>query len=227
MSTPRRGTARVGTVLIEEGDEISIDGSTGEIFLGAMPVVPSPVETYIEAGLEAALQGADDETAALVKSVDRLADPRRRPPAPRDPRQRGYRRGRGPREIPLGAQGIGLCRTEHMFLGDRRVLIERVISAAGAAERDAAMAALVPSAAQGFRRVARRDGRAAGDHPAAGSAAARVSAGPHRARGQGRPRRGQGRPASRKTPTAGCWQPCSGCTNRIRCSGCAESASAC
>ena len=45
-------TVRVGTVLIKEGDEISIDGSTGEVFLGSMPVVPSPVETYIESGLD-------------------------------------------------------------------------------------------------------------------------------------------------------------------------------
>jgi pyruvate, orthophosphate dikinase len=53
-------TARVGTVLINEGDAISIDGSTGEIFLGAMPVVPSPVETYIQSGLATALEGVDD-----------------------------------------------------------------------------------------------------------------------------------------------------------------------
>ena len=38
--------------MINEGDEISIDGSTGEVFLGSMPVVPSPVETYIEDGLD-------------------------------------------------------------------------------------------------------------------------------------------------------------------------------
>ena len=36
--------------VIDEGDVISIDGSTGEVFLGEMPVVPSPVETYIEDG---------------------------------------------------------------------------------------------------------------------------------------------------------------------------------
>ncbi|MEI6254459.1 MAG: pyruvate, phosphate dikinase, partial [Mycobacteriaceae bacterium] len=136
-------TARVGAVLIEEGDEISIDGSTGEIFLGAMPVVPSPVETYIEAGLAAALEGADDETAALVEAVDRLlthADVRRRLAilANADTAEDAVR------ARSLGAQGIGLCRTEHMFLGDRRVLIERVILAASTGERDAAMAALVP-----------------------------------------------------------------------------------
>jgi pyruvate,orthophosphate dikinase len=122
-------TARVGTVVIEEGDEISIDGSTGEIFLGAMPVAPSPVETYIEGGLAAALEGTDDETAELVKAVDRLlthADVRRRlairanADTPED----------AVRARSLGAQGIGLCRTEHMFLGERRVLIERVILSA-------------------------------------------------------------------------------------------------
>ena len=67
--------------MINEGDVISIDGSTGEVFLGEMPVVPSPVETYIEDGLDAALDGVTDETAALVRAVDRLlthADTRRR-----------------------------------------------------------------------------------------------------------------------------------------------------
>jgi pyruvate,orthophosphate dikinase len=44
----------------------------------------------------------------------------------------------------FGAQGIGLCRTEHMFLGDRRELVERLILAGDATERDAALAALLP-----------------------------------------------------------------------------------
>ena len=44
----------------------------------------------------------------------------------------------------LGAQGIGLCRTEHMFLGDRRVLIERLVLADSAGVRDEALEALVP-----------------------------------------------------------------------------------
>jgi len=44
----------------------------------------------------------------------------------------------------LGAQGVGLCRTEHMFLGDRRVLIERVVLADSSAEREAALDALRP-----------------------------------------------------------------------------------
>jgi pyruvate,orthophosphate dikinase len=135
--------ARVGTVLIAEGDEISIDGSTGEVFLGAMPVVPSPVETYIESGLDAALAGANDETTALVKAVDRLlthADVRRRLAI----RANADTAEDAARARSLGAQGIGLCRTEHMFLGDRRSLIERVILAGTIDERTAALDALLP-----------------------------------------------------------------------------------
>ena len=184
-------TARVGTVLITEGDEISIDGSTGEIFLGAMPVVPSPVETYIESGLAVALDGADDETTALVQAVDRLlthADVRRRLAI----RANADTAEDAIRARSLGAQGIGLCRTEHMFLGDRRVLIERVILAATDRGTRRRAGRVVAPAAQGLHRVARRDGRAAGEYPAAGPAAARVLAGSHRTRGQGRPRRGQG-----------------------------------
>ena len=145
-------TARVGSVLINEGDEISIDGSTGEIFLGAMPVVPSPVETYIESGLAAALEGADNETTALVKAVDRLlthADVRRRLAI----RANADTTEDAVRARSLGAQGIGLCRTEHMFLGDRRVLIERVILAGNTEERDEALAALLPLQRKDFAEI--------------------------------------------------------------------------
>ena len=136
-------TARVGAAVIEEGDAVSIDGSTGEIFLGAVPVVPSPVETYIESGLDAALDGTDDETAALVNAVDRLlthADESRRLAV----RANADTAEDAVRARSLGAQGIGLCRTEHMFLGERRTLIERVIIAHTAEQRADALAALLP-----------------------------------------------------------------------------------
>ena len=56
-STPPTRTARVGDIVINEGDVIAIDGSTGEVFLGDVPVVPSPVAPYLEEGLDAALDG--------------------------------------------------------------------------------------------------------------------------------------------------------------------------
>jgi pyruvate,orthophosphate dikinase len=135
--------ARLGKTVISEGDPISIDGSTGEVFLGEMAVVPSPVETYIENGLDAALDGVNDETAQLVRSVDRLlshADSVRRLAI----RANADTAEDAARARSLGAQGIGLCRTEHMFLGDRRGLIERVILADTVDERAAALDALLP-----------------------------------------------------------------------------------
>ena len=146
----------LGRTVINEGDEISIDGTTGEVFAGAMPVVPSPVATYIENGLEAALAGADTDddagTVDLVKAVDRLlthADNVRRLAV----RANADTQEDAARARSLGAQGIGLCRTEHMFLGDRRSLIERVILAESGQERDDALAALLPLQRQDFREL--------------------------------------------------------------------------
>ena len=142
-------TASVGGVLVAEGDLLSVDGSTGAIFLGAVPVVPSPVSTYLEHGLAAALLGADAETAALVEAVDRMlrhADGirRLRVRANADTAQDAARSRQ------LGAEGIGLTRTEHMFLGERRTLIERVILADTAVDREAALDALLPLQRQDF-----------------------------------------------------------------------------
>ncbi|HRA49620.1 pyruvate, phosphate dikinase [Actinotalea sp.] len=138
--------ARVGDRGFVEGDVIAIDGSSGEIFLGAVPVMPSPVVSYLEDGLEAALAGLpadDEETAELVNAVDRIlrhADTVRR--------LRVHANADTPEDAHRarlwGGQGIGLCRTEHMFLGDRRVLIERLILATTDSDRQSALDALLP-----------------------------------------------------------------------------------
>ncbi|GAA4877563.1 pyruvate, phosphate dikinase [Pseudonocardia benzenivorans] len=134
---------RVNGTTIAEGELLSIDGSTGEVFAGELPVVPSPVVTYLERGLDAALEGVDEEAADLVRAVDRLlrhADRTRRLAV----RANADNAEDATRARSLGAQGIGLCRTEHMFLGDRRVLIERLILAEDPPARDAALAELLP-----------------------------------------------------------------------------------
>ncbi|MDN5749696.1 MAG: pyruvate, phosphate dikinase [Pseudonocardia sp.] len=136
-------TLRVRDTVLGEGDLLSIDGSTGEVFAGALPVVPSPVATYLEHGLDAALATADAETAELVRSVDALlrhADQARRLTV----RANADTAEDATRARHLGAEGIGLCRTEHMFLGDRRVLIERLVLAESADARNAALAELLP-----------------------------------------------------------------------------------
>ena len=141
---------RVAGRTVHEGDVIAIDGSTGEIFLGEVPVRPSPVSRYLDDGLDAALADAhDEETSELVIAVDRIlthADAVRRlgVRANADTPEDAARARR------LGAQGIGLCRTEHMFLGDRRVLVEHVVLAADDDERQAALDALLPVQREDF-----------------------------------------------------------------------------
>jgi len=125
-------------------DVIAIDGTTGEVFLGEVAVVDSPVMTYLRRGLQAALDAAgDDDSRELVTSVDRImsrADEVRRlqvranADTPDDARHAIHR----------GAQGVGLCRTEHMFLGERKQYVQNLILAADDAESEAALAALLP-----------------------------------------------------------------------------------
>jgi len=130
-------------VEIREGDVIAVDGSSGEVFVGDVPVVTSPVATYLEHGLDEATAGLDEETRELVEAVHRIlshadATRRLRVRANADTGEDAARARR------LGAEGVGLCRTEHMFLGDRRALIERLILATGDDERASALEALVP-----------------------------------------------------------------------------------
>ncbi len=141
--------ARAGGVTVQEGDVLSIDGSTGEVFVGELPVVPSPVVLYLEEGLDTALEKVDEGTADVVRAVDRLlthADGVRRLRV-RANADTGADADRARR---MGAEGIGLCRTEHMFLGERRPLIERVVLADSTEEREAALAGLVEPQTQDF-----------------------------------------------------------------------------
>jgi pyruvate,orthophosphate dikinase len=123
-----------GGVVIGEGDVISIDGSTGEVFLGEVPVVASPVVEYFE--------GSRDPAEDLVRAVHRLlshADSVRRLRV-RVNADTGEDCARARR---FGAQGVGLCRTEHMFLGERRLQVERLILAETDAQRADALEELL------------------------------------------------------------------------------------
>ena len=133
-----------GGLVVREGDVISIDGTSGAVFLGEVPVVPSPVVQYFEGTID-----PDTSDDPLVKSVHRLmvhADEARRlgVEANADTPEDAARARR------FGAGGIGLCRTEHMFLGDRRKLVERLILADTDDEKDSALQALLPMQRQDF-----------------------------------------------------------------------------
>ena len=142
----RQATAP-GDVTIKEGDLISIDGTSGAVYLGEVPVVDSPVVQYFEGTLSPA-DGEDE----LVQAVDRLmahADRRRRLQV-RANADNGDDAARARR---FGAQGIGLCRTEHMFLGDRRQYVEDLILAETPDDRKAALDALEPLQKRDFKEI--------------------------------------------------------------------------
>jgi pyruvate,orthophosphate dikinase len=132
-----------------EGTVISIDGTSGEVFLGEVPVVASPVVRYFEGELDPeSAEGADD-TSDIVRAVHRImktADGVRRMSvrANADTDEDAARARR------FGAQGIGLCRTEHMFLGDRRSLVEALILADTDDERERQLAELLPLQREDF-----------------------------------------------------------------------------
>ncbi|MET7402317.1 pyruvate, phosphate dikinase [Dactylosporangium sp. NPDC005572] len=131
-----KGQFNVNGHVVSEGDVISIDGTTGRVYLGQVPVQPSPVVQYFEGNL-------DPQADPLVSAVHRIlthADGRRRLRV-RTNADTGEDAARARR---FGAQGIGLCRTEHMFLGERRALVERLILARTPEQRDAALAELLP-----------------------------------------------------------------------------------
>ena len=131
-----------GTV-VREGDVLSIDGTSGAVLLGEVAVTPSPVVQYFEG--ELAPEDGDD----LVQAVHRLvthADASRRlgvltnADTPED----------SARARRFGAQGIGLCRTEHMFLGERRQLVEDLVLADDEQQQEQALAAMLPLQREDF-----------------------------------------------------------------------------
>ena len=115
------GEVRVGATILRAGDHIAIDGSTGAITVEEVPVIePEVSDEFLRV-----LEWAD---AARLMGVRANAD------SPEDAEKaRGF-----------GAQGIGLCRTEHMFLGDRQPLMAEVILAADREARMRCLEALRP-----------------------------------------------------------------------------------
>jgi pyruvate,orthophosphate dikinase len=115
--------ARVGDLTIREGAELSIDGLRGEVYLGALPTVVPDIE---DPWLTKLMSWADEyRTLQVWANADYPDDARR--------------------ARSLGAQGIGLCRTEHMFFEeDRLPLMRDMIMARNHVERDEALDRLLP-----------------------------------------------------------------------------------
>jgi pyruvate, orthophosphate dikinase len=110
------GLAVVGTRELRKGDTITIDGTSGRVFLGAVELVPPELLPEL-----ATLLGWADGIRSLgiranADTPDDAAEARRR-----------------------GAEGIGLARTEHMFMGERLGVVQRIILAANPTDRERAL----------------------------------------------------------------------------------------
>ena len=180
VSAKKRRAGVRGGETISEGDVISIDGTTGEVFLGAVPVVNSSVMRYFEG------EQVDEDIVACRRRGDEAR--RRRTTSP-GARERRHPRGRSPRPA--------VRRRGHRPVPDRAHVPRRAAPARGEPHRRRGRGRpggrarrAAPPPAQRLHRDLRGDGRTAGHDPADRPAVARVPARLHRARGQGRARGG-------------------------------------
>ncbi len=133
-------SVRRGELVLHEGDEVSVDGSTGRLYAGRVPVVSAqPAE----------------EVRQLLAYADEVR--RLRVRANADTGEQAAR------ALELGAEGIGLCRTEHQFLGDRASTVRRYLLARDAAEEERCLEALAHEQRRDFSELF----RATGDRPVA------------------------------------------------------------
>lgn len=134
VDAPHRRALLPGGRILEEGDEISLDGATGAVYRGARTLVDSPVARRLAGGAtDSPVADAAARLLAHADAVRRLAVH-----ANADTAEDAARARR------LGAAGIGLCRTEHQFLGERRRLVEHLVLAEDDAARAEVLRTLLP-----------------------------------------------------------------------------------
>lgn len=136
----------VGKTVVKEGDYISIDGTTGEIFLGEISTAPSEVIRV----LSGKMKPAKSYTYQLFSTVMKWADKYRKMGV----RTNADTPAQAKMAVQLGAEGIGLCRTEHMFFeGDRIDAVREMILATDPAERQKALDKLLPYQRKDFEGI--------------------------------------------------------------------------
>ena len=138
------GVMEAGGSRIKEGDPISIDGTSGEIYTGELKPFPSKIQQALASGKKSA------KTSTLFLRFERLmrwADQAKRLAVRANadtPQDAAIARA-------LGAQGIGLCRTEHMFFGEDRIQVVReMILAEDDRQRAVALKRLLPMQRKDF-----------------------------------------------------------------------------
>ncbi len=139
-----RRTLTAGDVILKEGDSISIDGTTGEIFEGAIATTESEVNRV----LHGRMKGDKGETFKLFETVMGWADKYRTLKV----RTNADSPEMSKAAVAYGAEGIGLCRTEHMFFeGDRISHMREMILASDEDQRRKALKKLLPYQRNDFK----------------------------------------------------------------------------
>jgi len=136
-------------VVLKHGDSISIDGTTGEVFLGEIATEPSEiVRVLIDRSLDPAQAPVYRQYEQLMKWADRERRLRVRANADQPDQCANA--------VAFGAEGVGLCRTEHMFFGEDKIgPMREMILAETIEERRAALAKLLPLQRQDFEGIFR------------------------------------------------------------------------
>ena len=139
-----RRTLSASGVTLKEGDYISIDGTTGEVFAGEVTTAPSEiVQVLVDRSLDGKKSATYQQYARLMGWVDSLRrlDVRTNADTPEQVEN----------AVAFGAEGIGLCRTEHMFFeGNRIDAMREMILAENTAARVKALAKLLPYQREDF-----------------------------------------------------------------------------
>jgi len=134
-------------LVIAEGDYISIDGSTGEVILGEIPTKPSEV---IQVLIEKSLNEDEAPIYQIYKQIMKWADEFRTLKV----RTNADQPDQAANAVAFGAEGIGLCRTEHMFFGEGKIgPMREMILADTVEERKAALAKLLPLQREDFEGI--------------------------------------------------------------------------
>lgn len=130
--------------LVKEGDYISIDGTTGEVILGKIETKPSEV---IEVLLNKTRKPEDSPMFQIYNTLMTWADEFRK----MNIRTNADQPDQASNAIQFGAEGIGLCRTEHMFFGENKIKsMRKMILSDTQEERKAALAELLPLQREDF-----------------------------------------------------------------------------
>src|SRR5205814_1857694 len=134
----KKRTLSANGLTLEQGDYISIDGSAGEVFAGELTTAPSEiVQVLVDRSLDAKKSETYQRYAKLMSWVDKLRALRVRANADTPEQVENA--------VAFGAEGIGLCRTEHMFFeGNRIDAMREMILANSTEDRARALAKLLP-----------------------------------------------------------------------------------